>query len=609
VSARKTYPPISDYALIADCHSAALVSSRGSIDWCCLPRFDSGSCFARLLDWPRGGFCAIEPDGEWEASHREYLEDTLVLATSFRRGGSAARVIDCFTMRRGGGRDPHRQLLRVVEGLTGEMAFTVRLVPRFDYGAVSPWIRHESPGAFSALGGDDALLISFDGELEAVGRHDIEGRCEVRAGERVRLSMTYFAPELLDDEPLERADAEDLDLRLDETIRWWRRYSRRIEVDGPDAAAVRRSALVLKSLTHAPTGAMVAAPTTSLPESVKGKRNWDYRYSWIRDCTLAVRSLAEVGCDGEADGFRRFVQRSAAGHADDLQIVYGIAGERRMPEQEIDSLQGWRKVGPVRVGNDAARQVQLDAYGEILQLAWRWHERGNSPDDDFWRFLTDLVDHASRVWRRRDSGIWEWRAQPQHFVHSKAYCWAAVDKGLRLAEECMRKAPVRRWQRTRKEIREAIETRGYDRRRGVFVQAFGSKKLDAAVLLLPVVDFVDWEDERMVRTADAVRDALDDDGLLRRHASADGLAGREGAFLPCTFWLAECLARQRRVLEAKEVFDRAMATANDLGLFAEEYDTRKREPLGNYPQALAHHSHIVAAHALAEATAAQTSGS
>jgi GH15 family glucan-1,4-alpha-glucosidase len=602
VSARKTYPPIGDYALIADSHSAALVSRRASIDWCCLPQFDSGSCFARLLDWHGGGFCSIEPAEGWDATEREYLEDTLVLQTTFRRGGSEACVLDCFTMRRGQTRSPHRQLLRIVEGVSGEMAFSVRLVPRFDYGAVSPWIRYESPGAFSALGGDDALLISFDGELEAVEGHGIEGRCVVRPGERARLSLTYFPPELLDDEALERADPDELDRRLDETIRSWRRFSRRIDFAGPDGASVRRSALVLKALTYAPTGSMVAAPTTSLPESLKGSRNWDYRYSWIRDCTLAARSLAEVGCDTEADGFRRFVQRSAAGNADDLQIVYGIAGERRIPEQEIAELEGWRRVGPVRVGNDASSQVQLDAFGEILQLAWRWHKRGNSPDDDFWRFLTDLVDHATRIWRRPDNGIWEWRAEPKHFVHSKAYCWAAVDKGLRLAEECMRQAPVRRWQRTRKEIREAIERRGYDKRRGVFVQAFGSNDLDAAVLLLPVVGFVDWRDERMVRTADAIRDELDDDGLLRRHKSADGLAGREGAFLACSFWLVECLARQERVVEAQEMFDRAMATANDLGLFAEEYDTKTSEPLGNYPQALTHHSHIVAARALADAS-------
>jgi GH15 family glucan-1,4-alpha-glucosidase len=601
VSGRRTYLPIGDYALISDCHAAALVSSDASIDWCCLPRFDSGSCFARLLDRRRGGFCSIQPDTGWDTTEREYLQDTLVLQTTFRRGGSEARVLDCFTTPPRKTRSVHRQLLRIIEGVSGEMAFAVRLAPRFDYGAVSPWIRHESPGAFSALGGDDAVLISFDGDLEPVDRHDVEGRCVVRAGERLRLSLTYYPPELLDDEPLERAAPDELDRALEQTIRWWRRFSRRVDFEGPEADAVRRSALVLKALTFQPTGSMVAAPTTSLPESLKGKRNWDYRYSWIRDCTLAARSLAEVGCDPEADGFRSFVQRSAAGNADDLQIVYGIAGGRRLPEQDIAELEGWRRVGPVRVGNEAACQRQLDAYGEILQLAWRWHRRGNSPDDDFWRFLVDLVEHASRAWRKPDSGIWEWRAQGKHFVHSKAYCWAALDKGLRLAQECMRKAPARRWQRTRREIRNAVETRGYDRRRGVFVQSFGSKKLDAALLLLPVVDFVDWDDERMVRTTDAIRDALDDDGLVRRHVTADGLAGREGAFLPCTFWLVECLARQGRVREAQEVYDRVVATGNDLGLFSEEYDTAAGEALGNYPQALTHHSHIVAARALADA--------
>jgi GH15 family glucan-1,4-alpha-glucosidase len=344
---------------------------------------------------------------------------------------------------------------------------------------------------------------------------------------------------------------------------------------------------------------MAAAATTSLPESLRG-RTWDYRYCWIRDSTFATRALAEVGCGSEADAFRRFIQRSSAGTAEDLQIVYGVHGARRIGEHELSELEGWRGIGPVHVGNSATGQFQLDAYGELVNLAWRWHERGNSPDDDLWRFLVTLVDCAAERWREPDRGIWEWRPRPRHWVHSKALCWTALDRGLRLAEECMRKAPVTRWRKQRAAVRRAIEREGYDRDRGVFVQWFGGRRMDAALLQLPVTGFVEWDDPRMVRTTDAVRDELWDRGLVRRYRAKDGNPGREGAFLACAFWLAECYARQDRMTQAHEVYDNAMATANDLGLFSEEYDTRSGEMMGNFPQALTHLSHVAAAMALGE---------
>jgi GH15 family glucan-1,4-alpha-glucosidase len=395
-------------------------------------------------------------------------------------------------------------------------------------------------------------------------------------------------------------DAAGIDRRLDDTIAAWRRWAETLSRKGPDAAGILRSALVLRALTYRPTGAIAAAATTSLPEVAGGERNWDYRLSWIRDSALAVRSLAELGCEDEADGFRRFVERSAAGNADDLQVMFGIAGEHRIGERQLDSLAGYLGARPVRVGNDASGQLQLDAYGHLVDQSWRWYGRGHEPDDDYWRFIVDLVEAAVARWREPDAGIWEWPGEPRHFVHSKVMCWAAVDRGLRLAEACMRKAPERRWRQAREEIRAAIEDHGYDRDRGVFVQAFGEKSLDAANLRLPGLEFVAYDDERMIRTADAIRDDLGSDGLIRRYAADDGLPGREGAFLACSFWLAEVLAHQGRVEEARAAFDRAIATANDLGLFSEEYDPEQGLMLGNFPQALSHLAHLEASIALTD---------
>ena len=592
------YPPIADYAFIGDCHSAALVSKQASIDWCCMPRFDSGSSFGRLLGWEQGGYCSIKPARAGYSISRRYVDQTMVLETTFRSGGGEVRLFDCFAMRRGGARHPYHQILRIVEGVRGRVGLRLDMCPRFDYGEVRPWIRQEGVNFYSAIGGNDALLIASDGELVPGGHHDLKGSWSVRSGDRVRLSIQFMRPELIDEHPSDPPTPEELDGRLEDTLKWWRRWTGRARLDGGDGPGAVRSALVLKALCNAPTGAIAAAPTTSLPECPGGARNWDYRYSWIRDSSFAVRSLAELGADAEADGFRRFVERSAAGNAEDLQIMYGVGGERRLIELTIDSLEGYRGASPVRVGNGAARQRQLDMYGELLDLAWQWHARGHSPDDDYWRFLVELVNATVEVWEQPDRGIWEIRGTPKHFVHSKVMCWVAVDRGLRLAKECGRRAPLQKWRQAHRRIREAVETKGYDKRRGIFVQAFGTRAVDAALLLLPQVEFVDYQDERMIRTADAVRDQLDDGGLLKRYRSRDGLQGEEGAFLACSFWLAECYARQGRVDEAREVFDRTVSTGNDLGLFAEEFDPRSKEMLGNFPLGLTHLSHIAAAVAL-----------
>jgi len=602
VSNDDRYPPIADYALIGDCHSAALVSRGGSIDWCCLPRFDSGSAFARLLDRECGGCCRIAPagGGSWQTT-REYVEDTLVLETTLQGPAGDARLIDCFLVRDPDDDAAPQQILRVLEGRRGRVEFDVRIAPRFDYGDVRPWIRRHGPRLHSAIGGNNALLVWCEHELSEDQAHELVGRITVSAGDRFRLALSYIPPEHVGQDPPE-PDAASLDRDLETTIRWWQRWSQTVHLDGRDEAAARRSALVLKALTFAPTGAIVAAPTTSLPEVAGGPRNWDYRYAWVRDASFSSRALAELGAVREADAFRAFIMRSSAGHADDLQVAYGVGGERRLDAHQLTALEGYRRSTPVTVGNGAVAQRQLDAYGELVNLTWRWHRRGQSPSDDDWRFLVSLIDRAAEQWDQPDCGIWEWPGDPDHFVHSKVLCWSALDRGMRLADECMRRAPIRRWRAVRDEIRETVERLGYDADRGVFVQAFDRPELDAALLLLPTVEFVDWRDERMLRTTAAIRDELDaGDGLLYRYRREDGLAGREGAFLCCSFWLAECLANQGELEQARDVYDRAMSTAHDLGLFSEEVDPSSGELLGNFPQGLTHLAHIDAAVSLATA--------
>ena len=600
------YPPIGDYALIADCHAAALVSSVGSIDWCCMPRFDSASCFGRILDAEKGGYCAFEPAaGPAMLAHREYVEGTLVLETTLRTGDAQARLIDFLALREDDdGPERWRELVRIVEGEEGSFEFAIRIVPRFDYGAIDAWMRRVGSGLWTAAGGDAALSIWSEEELEAPDPHRLEVAATVEPDQRFRLSLTCVDPaELENEDPPRPGGPGDVDRRLEETIETWHRWSARLELRGPDPPALRRSAVVLKALTHAPTGGIAASPTTSLPEGrgFKGERNWDYRYSWIRDSVLAVRSLARLGCEDEAEALRRFVERSAAGNAKDLRVLYGLGGEPRLTPETLEHLHGYRGASPVRIGNAATTELQLDAYGQLLDQSWQWYVRGHEPDDDYWRFLVDLVNTAADRWQEPDNGIWEWPGEPRHFVHSKAFCWLALDRGLRLAECLGRRAPRRRWERAGKEIRAAIEERGYDAERGVFVQAFGHDDLDAAVLRLPGFEFLPYGDERMVRTVDVLRTELDFGGLLRRYSADDGLNVEEGAFLACTFWLTEVLSGQGRLEEAREAFERASATANDVGLFSEEYDPEAGDMLGNFPQALTHLSHLEAALALAEA--------
>jgi GH15 family glucan-1,4-alpha-glucosidase len=599
------YPPISDYAFISDCHSVALVSGSGSIDWCCMPRVDAASIFGRLLDWEKGGHCSIAPSDPDATSFQAYREDTLVLETTFRTEGGEACLIDCYAMHTGGQTQPRLQLIRTLQGTRGRVDFTIELKPRFDYGEVRPWIRRHSSHSYSAIGGNDGIVISSDAVLEADPQgHDLSARVTVRAEDRLRLSISFVRPEELEFTVPEPADATELDRRLDETTRWWRRWTKQINLKGSHRSAVVRSAITLKGLTFAPTGAIAAAATTSLPERLGGERNWDYRFSWIRDSAMSARSLTAIGAYDEADGFRRFIQRSAAGSASDLQIMYGVGGERRLTEIVLDELDGYEHSRPVRIGNAASEQLQLDAYGTLVDLSWRWHLRGHSPDDDYWRFIVELVDLAAERWMEPDRGIWEIRGKPQHFVHSKVMCWTALDRGIALARECLRKAPTTRWQKAAKQIHAAVCSEGYDRRRKIFVQSFGSHQVDAALLMIPLSHFLAFDDPRMVRTVNAILHDLQKDGLILRYRvehTDDGLSGEEGTFLACSFWMAEVLARQDRVEEARVLFDRASSASSELGLFSEEYDPRAERMLGNFPQALTHLTHIAAAVALARA--------
>ena len=506
-----------------------------------------------------------------------------MLETTFEARGGNATLYDFFSLTGDGERGP--RIVRVLEATRGSVDMEVRIAPRFDYGEVRPWIRRHGHRLFSAIGGNDGLVVWCDEELEENPEHELTVRFTLAAGDRRHLSLTYCAPEMIDahegpDEP----DAAALDAALDEAVSRWRKWTETLALRSDDEPGARRSGLTLKALTYEPTGAIVAAPTTSLPEALGGPRNWDYRFAWVRDASFSARAFAELGAVDEADAFRAFIMRSAAGHADDLQVLYGPGGERRIRGETLAALEGYQRSSPARAGNDAAGQRQLDAYGELVNLTWRWHRRGHSPSDDDWRFLVSLIDHAAENCSEPDQGIWEWPGDPEHFVHSKVLCWSALDRGIRLADECMRRAPTRRWKRARDGLREDIDKRGYDSKRGVYVQAYGRKDLDAALLLLPTVEYVAWDDEKMLRTVAAIREELDaGDGLLYRYRRDDGLPRQEGAFLCCSFWLVECLARGGDIEQAREVFNLTISKANDLGLFSEEIAPEVRRAAGQFP--------------------------
>lgn len=590
------YSPIGDYALIGDCHGSALVSKDGAIDWACLARFDGGAIFCRLLDAGKGGTFALHPR-ERVSTTRRYLPETNVLETTFTTRTGVARVVDCFTMRSRGRTHPYRQLLRVVEGLSGEVTLDVLIQPRFDYASLRPWLRHfPDADVFSAVGGRDAFVLQADIPLR-ISREEasLVGSVTVGAKQRSRFSLTAEVPH---DVRIERLSARAIDRRLAGTVKWWRRWVARGTYDEEYGEMVVRSALVLKLLTCAPTGAIIAAPTTSLPERVGGDRNWDYRFSWIRDSAHTLSALFTVGHPEVAAGFKLFIERCTAGNAEDLQVIYGCYGERRLTEESLTHLDGYRGSRPVRIGNGAAQQRQLDVYGELMNAAHLWRRAGSEISSDGWHFLRGLVDAAAMHWMEPDRGLWEVRGEPRHFVESKVMCWVALEHGIEAAEELGLPCDLDRWRKIRTEIRERIEREGVDPRRGCFVQSFGSTEVDASLLLLPMVGFVDANDPRMRATVEAVREDLGDGIFVRRYrseATDDGVHGGEGAFLMASFWLVDVLAMQGRVDEAETLFRRLLALANDVGLLAEEYDPETCTFLGNFPQAFSHMALINAA--------------
>ncbi len=595
------YPSIADYALISDCHCAALVSCDGSIDWCCMPRIDEDSCFGRLLDWDKGGYCKVAPTAEKYDATRRYVDRTMVLETVFKTGEGEVRLYDFFARDPETASNPRFDHVRIVDGIAGEMELRVDIRPCFDYGQTIPHIRQamEMEGIYTATGSNKGLIIDSDIVLEVIDRHALGATFRVAAGQRVRFVVQFVRPEEIDS-ALERGLPDDgrIDAFLENTLDWWRQWTDKIDHPAALDELTLRSTLVLKSLTFDRTGAIAAAATTSLPEAPGGARNWDYRFSWVRDSVFIVRALHHLGYTEEADAFHRFIQRSCAGNAEQMQIMYGVDGKRRLTEIELDWLEGYRGARPVRIGNRAAKQIQLDVYGSLLEMVWEWRTSGHETEADYWGFLRNVVNLVCERWQDKDHGIWEVRGLPNHYVHSKTMCWAALNRGLTLAQHNGFDAPVEHWRRTRDEIRQAVESQGYDAGRGCFVQAFGTGYLDSALLLLPRVGFVAYDDPRMLRTTDAIVEVLDQNGLLLRYNAPDGLPGMEGVFLPCTFWLVACLAYQGRHELAWAYYNRAIACANDLGLFSEEYDTTRGEMLGNFPQGLTHVSQITARLAL-----------
>ncbi len=584
-------PPIGDYGFISDGHMAALVSKSGSVDWACLPRLDSPSVFGRILDWERGGHCSIAAPSA-VATTRRYVRGTLVLETTYTTRSGRAVLRDLVPMRPGGARNPLRTILRIIEGLDGSVDLDVEISPRFGYGAVKPWLRCLPGESWGCIGAEVGLLIRSDMSLTRRARHDLVGSFRVEAGEQRYLSLEYRPPEDLDRQVPEGAAANVVLARLDETVTWWHRWRTARTDREPDDVVL--SAIVLKGLTNPPTGAIAAAATTSLPEAAGGARNWDYRFSWIRDSWLTVRALHQLGFAAEADGFARFVERSAAGSGSDLQVMYGLGGERDLVERELGHLGGYRGARPVRMGNDAFRQHQHDVFGELIDVMWMSRHAKPSVDDDFWQFVVETVDRAAAEWTMPDRGIWEMRGEPRHFTFSKAMCWMALDRGLGLARHYQRDGPLDRWAEVADEVRSTTLRLGFDDGVGAFTQAFGTTDLDASVLLLPATGIIAADDQRMRSTVDAAMAGLDRGGLLARYSNADGLDGLEGVFLPSTCWLIECLAAQGRGALARRYLARLEAISNDLGLFSEEFDPRDGELMGNFPQALTHIGHILA---------------
>jgi GH15 family glucan-1,4-alpha-glucosidase len=569
---------IEDYALIGDCATAALVGRNGSIDWLCLPRFDSSACFAALLGEPEHGRWLIAPADPKPQVRRRYRDGSLVLVTTFETRDGTVELIDFMRPRR-----DLSDVVRLVRGLSGRVAMRCELILRFEYGSVVPWVER-LPGGLSAIAGPERVVLRTPVPLRGENFKTV-AEFTVAAGETVPFVLSHGPS----NHPLTRT--VDPERALGETEAHWRRWSDRCEPAGEWTEAVKRSLIVLKALTYAPTGGIVAAPTTSLPEQIGGTRNWDYRFCWLRDATFTLLALMHAGYYGEARAWRDWLFRAIAGSPDQIQVLYGVGGERRLTEWEVPWLPGYEGSRPVRIGNQAATQIQLDNYGELLDALYHATCHGLPRAEREAELVRALLDHLARVWRQPDKGIWEVRGPPQHFTHSKVMVWVAFDRAIKEFEARGITDSLDQWRRLRAEIHADICRNAFDPQLGSFVQAYGSKAHDAALLLLPLVGFLPPSDPRIIGTVKAIEQNLFVDGLVRRYDTEreiDGLPPGEGAFLACSFWLADNWILQGRLAEARRLFEHLLSLTNDVGLLAEEYDPHERRQLGNFPQAFSH---------------------
>jgi GH15 family glucan-1,4-alpha-glucosidase len=585
-------PRIEDYGLIGDLQTAALVGRDGSIDWCCFPRFDSGACFSAMLGEPDNGRWLLAPAEAPRVVSRQYRPDTLILESILETSSGSVRTIDFMPPR---GSDP--DIVRIVEGLSGDVAMRLELTIRFDYGRIVPWVR-KIDDALLAIAGPDALCLR-----SPVGSHGEEmttvAEFTVSTGDRVPFVLTWF--------PSHRSvpDAIDPERALHETETFWREWAATCVNSGEYHEEILQSLLVLKAMTFEPTGGIVAAPTTSLPEMPGGPRNWDYRYCWLRDATLTLLAMLRAGARGEAIMWRQWLLRAVAGDPADIQVMYGLAGERRLDERVIDWLPGFEGSTPVRVGNAASEQLQLDVYGDVLDAMYQARVQGAPADDNIWSLMRKLLEWLEEGWRLPDHGLWEVRGPARHFTHSKVMAWVAFDRAVRAHEEFGREGPVDRWRALRQEIHDEVLRRAWSDEKRSFTQSFDSPDLDASELLMPAVGFLPASDERCISTVAAIERELSSGGLIMRYrprtdGGVDGIASDEGVFLPSSFWLADALAMQGEPDRARELFERLLDLRSELGLLSEEYDPVANRQLGNFPQAFTHLALINTAFVLRE---------
>ncbi len=581
---------IEDYALIGDCQTAALVGLDGSIDWLCLPRFDSGACFAALLGGPEHGRWLIAPGRALKRATRAYRDGTLVLDTTFETDDGAVVVTDCMPQRES---VPH--LVRLVRGLRGRVPLRMELVVRFDYGSVVPWVRSDGHNGIMAIAGPDALRLQSDVPVRGEGLTTVAD-FELGEGEQISFVLTWHPSHTKDPPHLDAATV------VQKAERDWRAWSARCTYEGPWRDVVVRSLVTLKALTHGSTGAIVAAPTTSLPEAIGGVRNWDYRYCWVRDATFTLLALVESGYREEAKAWSEWMLRAVAGDPSKLQIMYALDGARRLSEWQVDWLPGYEASVPVRVGNAASDQLQLDVYGELLDAMHQCYRIGLEPEAAAWQLQRSLLQFLESIWDEPDNGIWEVRGPKRQFTHSKVMAWVAFDRGIKAIQDFGMEGPIDRWKAISQQIHAEICQKAYDPEVGAFVQYFGAKELDASVLMIPLVGFLPPEDPRVRSTARAIEERLLKGGLVRRyetHGDVDGLPGGEGMFLACSFWLADNWALMGRQADACRLFERLVGMANDVGLLSEEFDVASGRLVGNFPQAFSHVSLVNTAHNLA----------